>query len=50
MSRLKLLHSAGSLDWNLQLDSVELEDTGVYECQVRNHKKVTDYSLQCLVF
>ncbi|XP_023342981.1 uncharacterized protein LOC111712562 isoform X2 [Eurytemora carolleeae] len=39
--RLKLLHSAGSLDWNLQLNSVELEDTGVYECQVNTEPKIT---------
>ena len=32
--RLTLLHSFGSPDWNLQITNLQLEDSGIYECQV----------------
>ena len=33
--RFKLVHSAGSSDWTLELASVSQKDEGGYQCQVR---------------
>ena len=33
--RFKLLHSAGSSEWTLELVSVSEKDEGGYQCQVR---------------
>jgi hypothetical protein len=32
--RLKILHSPDSVDWNLQIADLLIEDSGLYECQV----------------
>ena len=34
--RFKLLHSAGSSEWTLELVSVTEKDEGGYQCQVRS--------------
>ena len=37
--RLRLLHHAGSPDWNLQIGPLLLHDQGTYECQVNTEPK-----------
>ncbi|XP_014668931.1 PREDICTED: uncharacterized protein LOC106810162 [Priapulus caudatus] len=39
--RFKLIHESGSLDWTLQLKYPRQEDSGLYECQVSTHPKLT---------
>ena len=47
--RFKLLHSAGSSEWTLELVSVTEKDEGGYQCQVRSQILSTETeALICL--
>jgi len=39
--RLRLLHSSGSPDWNLQIGPLVTEDQGSYECQANTEPKLS---------
>ena len=50
--RFKLLHSAGSSEWTLELVSVTEKDEGGYQCQVRSeifHQKHNSLSSEALI-
>jgi len=40
-NRLRLLHSSGSTDWNLQITGARPADSGLYECQVNTDPKLS---------